>query len=159
MCKEDLPGTVYDPKGFRESLPPDHDGIFDWQWMLDARCFGDTNIAPMDFDGVVERKGHFLVFETKSEGTPVPLGQMYTLQALIETGFFTVIIIWGKRQPVHGIVMYPSGAERRFHGIDECIEKISGWWNYINTKKKWRRLLSNRPKAEYERLSNGLKKK
>ena len=50
----------------------------------------------MDIDGLVERKGNFLVFETKAPNKEIPGGQMITLNALLKTGSFTVFFLQGK---------------------------------------------------------------
>ena len=87
--------TIHSPRRFREAPAAGFDGVFDWDFILPA--FRPTNIKPMDFDGVVERGGQFLVFETKAhEGCEVPRGQKLTLEAAVRTGFFTVVFLYGK---------------------------------------------------------------
>ena len=67
--KEKLPTTILYPEKFKQSLAAGFDGCFDWSWT--DGCFGKTRIKPMDFDGVVERKGNLLVFESKDLGIKV----------------------------------------------------------------------------------------
>ena len=79
-----LPKTIHSPDIFEKSPPCGFDGVFDWSWT--EGCFGETSITPMDFDGVVERKGHFIIFETKKRGVVVPKGQLYTFESLLKLG-------------------------------------------------------------------------
>jgi len=65
------------------------DGYFDWDWT--KGCLGNNYITPMDIDGITERRGHFLIFETKNIGNPVPQGQFIALQKLYALGCFTVV--------------------------------------------------------------------
>jgi hypothetical protein len=73
---------------FERDLPAGFDGVFMWDFL--AGAFGPV-IMPMDFDAVVERKGSFLVFETKAPGTEMPKGQRLTLEQLLHDKRFTVI--------------------------------------------------------------------
>ena len=77
---DDLPDTILYPDKFKKSLGAGFDGVFNWKWT--EGCFGDTKIKPMDFDGVVERYGNYLIFETKDIGKPISLGQLITLNNL-----------------------------------------------------------------------------
>lgn len=92
-----LPSTIKYPEAFNKSVAAGFDGVFDWSWT--DGCFGNESISPMDFDGVFERKGNFLIFETKAVGQKVPIGQMYTLLNAYKIGFFTIIFIEGKKLP------------------------------------------------------------
>lgn len=49
----------------------------------------------MDFDGVIERDGKFLGFETKTNGTPIPAGQRFTIEASLRQGW-TWLVLEGK---------------------------------------------------------------
>lgn len=66
-----------------------------WDWACLRGCFGETKIEPTDIDGFVERNARFLVIETKMPGVPVKFGQELTFKRLVETGRFTVLVIWG----------------------------------------------------------------
>lgn len=81
--------SLYNQKIFEERPASGFDGFFDWDWT--KGCLGANFITPMDIDGITERKGHFLIFETKGVGNPIPAGQFYTLQALYRLGCFTVV--------------------------------------------------------------------
>lgn len=125
-----LPDTIYNPQKFFESPPAQFDGTFDWSWT--KGCFGDTKITPMDLDGIVERKGKFLVFETKNIGIEIPTGQLITLQQLVRTRLFTVMIIWGKKSPEKIKVLFHNGSTREYHGIDEARNIVTKWFKWAN---------------------------
>ena len=82
------------PDTFYKSPPAGFDGFFDWEFLIPA--FAPSKITPMDLDGIIERRGKFIVFETKRGNVPIPLGQQYTLEALANTGLFNVIILRAK---------------------------------------------------------------
>jgi hypothetical protein len=106
--------------------------VFDWTWT--AGCFGTTKISPMDFDGVVERNGNFLLFETKNIGVPIPRGQMRTLEAMHRLGCFTILLIFGKTEPETIEVWYPNcNAKKIFHGIDEAKQIVASWYQYADS--------------------------
>ena len=106
------------PERFQEAQPAGFDGLFEWDFLKEA--FVPTKIEPMDLDAIVERRMRFLVFETKDEGVPIPQGQRITLESLVRTGFFTVIVTRGK-----------------------TVQSINGWeaWylgnKSMSVKKKW----------------------
>lgn len=79
------------------SIPAFVRGLWDWTFL--NKCFASTNIRVSDVDGLVERYGHFLVFESKPErytgDYTVKLGQRITHKQLCRTGVFTVIVVWG----------------------------------------------------------------
>lgn len=70
-----------------------------WDWTFLNVCFAGTRIKVADVDGIVERRGHFLWLEAKPEKRngihEVTDGQRYTHEALMRTGAFTVITVWG----------------------------------------------------------------
>lgn len=92
-----LPDTIKHPDTFLKTPSAGFDGVFDWSFT--AGCFGNGKITPMDFDGVIERKGNFLVFETKAVGVPVPQGQIYTFESFYRLGVATIVFIEGKTSP------------------------------------------------------------
>lgn len=131
-----LPETIKYGKTFLDSAPPSFDGVFDWSFT--QGCFGETKITPMDLDGVIERKGNFLVFETKNEGVNIPRGQKILLKSLHDIGVFTIIVLWGKTYPVRAFVKW----SKRFGGSQYFIEEsvpeklkiiVSGWFEKSNT--------------------------
>lgn len=61
---------------------------------------------PMDFDGVVERYGHVLIFETKNEGKEIDPGQRITLTDQWKKGA-TIFVVSGKTpEKITGIAQY-----------------------------------------------------
>ena len=126
-----LPSTIKHPGGFLHSLAAGFDGVFDWSWT--QGCFGSGRITPMDFDGVVERKGNFILFETKNLGVPIPDGQMYTLQAAHRLGCFTIFLIHGKTAPEAAQVWYPGReARHEVEGVDAIKERVAAWYAYAD---------------------------
>ena len=100
------------PGRFREARPAGFDGLFEWDFLKEA--FVPTKIEPMDFDAVIERRMHFLVFETKDEGVPIKEGQCITLENLVRTGFFTVIVLRGKTaETIDGWELWHWGRKSR----------------------------------------------
>lgn len=125
------PDTIYNPDAFLRAPSAGFDGVFDWSWT--KGCFGETKITPMDFDGVIERKGNFILFETKKVGVPIPSGQLFTLQAAHRLGCFTIMLIHGKTEPESFEVWYAgTSAKRQFNGIEEARRIVSGWFTYAN---------------------------
>lgn len=102
-----LPATVKYPETFNNSPAFGFDGAFDWSWTQGA--FGAGRITPMDFDGVVERKGNFILFETKGAGVPIPKGQMFTFESAFKLGVFTIVFIEGKNAPEFAKVWCAAG--------------------------------------------------
>jgi hypothetical protein len=128
-----LLGTIRHPETFLRAAPAGFDGVFDWSWT--KGCFGDTKIAPMDMDAVIERRGNFLVLETKSVGAVVPQGQLMTLKALHSLGRFTVMIIHGKSAPEVSQCWYPNSKKMaELHGVDEAREFVARWYRWADTK-------------------------
>ena len=125
-----LPDTIYNKEKFTSSPPAGYDGVFDWSWT--QGCFGDTKITPMDIDGIVERHGHFIVFETKSVGVPVPKGQQITLDSLVKTKKFTVMIIWGKREPEEYKIIHCNGEIENGFGVDSARQRVKDWYEYAD---------------------------
>jgi hypothetical protein len=122
-----LPATIKHPDGFARSPSAGFDGVFDWSWT--DGCFGDTRISPMDFDGVIERKGNFLVFETKNLGVPVPKGQLITLKTAHALGCFTVMLIHGKTEPKSTEIWLPGSAKKQLLiGKEAAMQKVAAWY-------------------------------
>ena len=86
--------AIKHPERFNAARPAGFDGIFEWDFLREA--FLPTKIEPMDLDAIVERRMRFLCFETKDNGVPIPEGQRLTLENLVRTGYFTVIVMRGK---------------------------------------------------------------
>lgn len=130
-----LPATIKHQQGFLHSPAAGYDGVFDWSWT--QGCFGKGRITPMDFDGVVERKGNFILFETKNLGVPIPDGQMYTLKAAHRLGCFTIFLIHGKTEPESAQIWYPGVDKREVHeGVEAIKSKVSAWYSYAEKNQK-----------------------
>jgi hypothetical protein len=94
-------------KRFESWLPALFDGPFDWDFLDDA---WEGKIKPMDFDAVVERRGHFLIFETKIPGQDIPKGQRITLSQKWRHGKTTIFILSGKSpSQINGMAEYIEG--------------------------------------------------
>lgn len=128
-----MPKTIRNPEKFNNSPAAGFDGVFDWSWT--QGCFGNGKITPMDFDGVVERNGQFLIFETKEPGAKIPKGQLYTLQACHRLGCFTILLIWGKQSPETAELWYPdSTARKQLTGVNEIRNEVQLWYAWANNK-------------------------
>ncbi len=130
---EELPDTIKYPHAFTTSKPAGYDGLFDWTWT--KGCFGNGNITPMDFDGVVERKGHYIVFETKNLGVEISDGQKRCLDGLRYAKSFTVVKIWGKKEPEKIEIIYPNGRKKSYHGVEEVKERVRAWYRAADEEK------------------------
>jgi hypothetical protein len=127
---------IYNESNFKADLPAGYDGRFDWDVFKSSKCFGETKIEPMDFDGVVERKQNYLIFESKDLGKCVPKGQSITLNNLRVAKSFTVVTIWPKSPPFHKMdILYQSGALQEILGHDNIIEKIKSWYLWADRCK------------------------
>lgn len=139
----DHPSTIRNPEKFDNSPAAGFDGIFDWSWT--DGCFGKTKISPMDFDGVVERHGNFLVFETKEAGAPIPSGQRRALREAYEIGCFTVILIQGKTRPETVQAWCQPGFKNQLDmsefkpvsDINKLRKFVSDWYEYADAN--WRK--------------------
>jgi hypothetical protein len=69
---------------------------WDWGWLDGA--FGDTKISVSDIDAIIERRGHFLIFEIKRTEEALHLGQFLLLQALARQPRTTVLLVRGERK-------------------------------------------------------------
>jgi hypothetical protein len=131
--------AIHTPERFNQARPAGFDGLFDWDFLKPA--FAPTKIQPMDWDGVVERGGHFLTFETKAPGQEVPLGQRITLETAVMTGFHTVFLIKGKTQlDIQGLEVWTlnhdEGVIRRTDfgccTAETVVEMTRAWFDYAS---------------------------
>ena len=131
--------SVKYPETFKSFPPANFDGLFDWDFLLPA--FQGTNIEPMDIDAVIERRGKVLLFETKSEGKEIPLGQRITLDRLIILGRGNIhLMILYSKTTVSIVAMdewsFSKGQVRR-QGIVNCdaqfvLERVIKWFQWAN---------------------------
>lgn len=78
-------GNLSNPNSYMRSF---------WDWEFLNECFR-SGIQVSDIDGIVERRGFFLVLETKQPGVQSSKGQRVMLENLVRTGYFTVVYVWG----------------------------------------------------------------
>jgi hypothetical protein len=127
------------PDKFRQTNPAGFDGVFDWDFLKPA--FDGTKIEPMDIDAVIERKGKFLIFETKDIDKAIPQGQQITLKNLIilGEGKIHLMVIYGKsKDSIIAIeewcyrdgkfVTYP----RRACNGDYVLSRVAKWFHWAN---------------------------
>ena len=130
------------PKRFHEALPAGFDGVFEWDFLMPA--FEPTKIQPMDLDALVERRMRFLGFETKSGDVPIPKGQQITLENLVRTGFFTIIVIRGKTaEAIKGWEVWYWGKKSKdvvkkwIDGDSDALTAfVKRWFKWANTREK-----------------------
>jgi len=98
--------SFHSKKRFESWLPALFDGEFDWDFLNPA--WKGTKIRPMDFDAVIERRGHFLIYETKIPGKKIDLGQAITLTEQWKRGS-TIFVLAGKSpKEISGYAIYPE---------------------------------------------------
>jgi len=134
--------TILYPERFAQAKPAGFDGIFDWDFLKPA--FIGTKIEPMDIDGVVERRGKVLLFETKAQGKDIPMGQRITLERLIliGRGDIHLMILYGKTEKDISAVeeWYFSGGKVVKNPIIKCdatyiLRCVKFWFDYANGVK------------------------
>jgi hypothetical protein len=122
-----LPETIRHPAAFSRSPAAGADGVLHWDWV--NRAFSDTKITATDWDGVVERRGQFLVVESKDEGCDVPGGQLITLRQAHAIGCFCILFVWGKETPSRYEVWYPGRkAKSEGHCDAETLTTLVSKW-------------------------------
>lgn len=127
----DLPASIKYPDTFKRTAPPAFDGAFDWSWT--AECWGNPRDKPMDIDGFKERRGHCLFFETKNPGAPIPKGQLIGLRSLHSLGKVSIMLIWGKTEPVHGEFWFPGTRHiEKFEGVEQAKNLVRRWYRFAN---------------------------
>jgi hypothetical protein len=112
------------------------DGVFPWGWIIDEikKVDPKSKITPTDFDCVVERNSHYLVFETKNVGKEIDIGQVIALNNLKHPKSFTVIKIWGKENPVKMEINKQSGEIINVTDFNEMKSWVNRWFKMANKK-------------------------
>lgn len=105
-----------------------------WDWGFLDDCFGGTRIRITDVDGLVERKGHFLLIETKSPGKDIPRGQQILFDAIAKQPNWHILVIWGlpnvpTMAQIWGCKQIPADEMR----IREIVRR---WYEYAN-REAW----------------------
>ncbi len=127
----EYPNTILYPDAFDRNKPAGFDGVFDWAWT--QGCFGDTNITPTDFDGVVERMRNYLVIETKDPDVKIKRGQLLALDNLSSPLSFLVMKIWGKTCPEsfywnHTYIDGTRISSGMGYGVAEAKKRVQDWY-------------------------------
>jgi hypothetical protein len=128
--------VIHHARAFYRDPAAGFDGLFLWDWLHGA--FG-PKIMPMDFDGVVERGGFFLVFETKDPGVPVPRGQVFTLDRLTDDYKWTVIFCAKRPKDIDGwIVLTRDGRTQHRGDARDLWRWCAGWYARVNSCRRTR---------------------
>ncbi len=121
--------TINNPDEFVNSL---------WNWACLDGCFGSTNIKVSDVDGEVERNSRFLRIETKGDNVPIPLGQQIMFQSLLNTGLWTIVVVWGRPQEPHKINLFTSKTVEPIVYENTNIDKfryiVSKWFEWADNQ-------------------------
>lgn len=94
-------------------------GLRDYRWVSK---YLPGKVAPMDFDGVLERNGHFLIMEFKPDGVKPGVGQARTLRAARR--FADVWVIQGDGPMVD--VDFGDGFIQL--SVDELAQEVALWF-------------------------------
>ena len=131
--------TIHYPDRFKAAKPAGFDGVFEWDFLIPAFQTVNPLITPMDFDCVVERKGHFLIFETKDFNVPIDRGQIISLESITHPKDCTVIVLRGKTAvEIYGWEVWrfnPKGHvyKKWFDGTSTDLVKFCETWiNWAN---------------------------
>ena len=113
--------------------PQDYKSTF-WNWTPFNECFKPTNIRITDIDGMVERNGLFLVIETKRPNADIPQGQSIMFDHMVETGLFTILIVWGHTDQPKIILKMTKGLKKKYNNCDVGKLKllIREWFIYAD---------------------------
>lgn len=105
-----------------------------WDWGIFKGCFGETRISPTDLDGIVERKGHFLILEAKGPSVPIPQGQMITFNRLCATGLFTIIVMWGEKDnpDLVQVMDFAGVSPPRKTDLQGVRDEVAGWFRHVD---------------------------
>ena len=86
----------------------------------------------VDVDGILERKGKFLILEWKRDNEEVSKGQQYMLQALASKPDFTVVILIGNTDTETIInrffLVRKAGCILMGHGFEEFKKYYIDWY-------------------------------
>jgi len=106
-----------------------------WDWGFLDDCFPGTRTRVSDIDGIVERKGRFLVIEAKGVNTRIPTGQLIMFEAMANKGM-TVLIVWGNpNEPEQMQIWYPHRpyAEPAVPAsVDDIRDVVRRWFNWAS---------------------------
>ena len=98
-------------------------------WAILHGCFGGA-IRPSDIDGIIERKGHFLVLEKKPKGYEFRGGQKILFGQLAGLPKFTVVILRGDGQAVDSMQVW--GQAEQACSLQHIRDFCQAWYEYAN---------------------------
>jgi hypothetical protein len=113
--------TIRNPNAYR-------DGAWDWGF-LDG-CFAPTRVRVSDIDGIVERRGRFLVIETKPRNELMTKGQQLLLDAFARMENFTVLVIYGEANAPQAMRHWPRPEQPATAGHVQAF--VRDWWGWAN---------------------------
>jgi len=119
---------IRDPQGFLSSFP-------NWK-PLNLAFPGKVGLT--DLDGIVERKGQFLIIEKKQKGAYVKpfSGQTRTLKALHALGCFTVVYLFGDETDPSAMAVIHPGSVFKIDPVEctyrDVIKTLETWWIFAN---------------------------
>lgn len=97
-------------------------GLRDYRW-VSSKLPG--KVAPMDFDFVLERGGHFLIMEFKPEGVKPGVGQARTLRAARE--WADVWVVYGEDGAEYVDVDFGDGIIAHF-AVEALAYEVVCWF-------------------------------
>ena len=108
-----------------------------WDWGTLKGCFGETMIRPTDVDGLVERRGRFLVLEAKGNGVSVPQAQAILFERLRKLNVFTIIVVWGKCPKVKAMQVYSAASVSTKYSatLADFRHAVSEWFQMANSQR------------------------
>lgn len=124
--------TIKDMEKFTSSL---------WDWKFLDNCFQGTKIKVSDIDGIVERKGQFLILECKSPNVELPAGQKIMFDNMAKTGLFTVIVVWGEKNKPERMKILRKTKKGDFFEKDykitekELRQAVGQWYELANKEQ------------------------
>lgn len=128
--------TLHSRERFEQWLPALFDGEFDWDFLLPV--FVGTRIRPMDLDCVIERKRHFLMFETKKEGAQIETGQSITLTNLWRNGSTSIIHLQGKTpETITAFAIYAEWDEDKKCAVGDRPLKSANAFDLLYVVRRW----------------------
>lgn len=113
--------TINDPYEFVTNL---------WDWGFLDDCF-ENGIRVTDVDGLVERRGNFLVIETKAPGVSVPEGQRILFDQLTRSPRFNVLILWGRPNAPELMQLWNYTDPEPTNVVD-VKARVARWYRWAN---------------------------
>lgn len=100
-----------------------------WNWDCLSGCFGSEKQKPTDVDGLIERRGNFLLLEAKAPGVELSTGQKILLDHLAKLDAFTILLIWGRPGQPEKLKLVYRGKEYDYPKADlDLLRKITKRW-------------------------------